>query len=61
MCDRVAVMHRGKIVEIGDTEAICNDPQHSYTQSLISAVPKPDPRLRGSIKRVRYEPEGALV
>ena len=61
MCDRVAVMHRGKIVEIGDTEAICNDPQHLYTQSLISAVPKPDPRLRGSIKRVRYEPEGAPV
>ena len=60
MCDRVAVMHRGKIVEIGETEAICNDPQHPYTQSLISAVPKPDPRLRGSVRRVRYEPEVAL-
>jgi peptide/nickel transport system ATP-binding protein len=61
MCDRVAVMHRGKIVEIGETEAICNDPQHPYTQSLISAVPKPDPRLRGTVKRVRYEPEEALA
>jgi peptide/nickel transport system ATP-binding protein len=61
MCDRVAVMHRGRIVEIGETEAICNDPQHPYTQSLISAVPKPDPRLRGTVKRVRYEPAGALA
>ena len=60
MCDRVAVMHRGKIVEIGDSDAICNDPQHPYTQSLISAVPKPDPRLRGSIRRVRYEPSPAV-
>src|SRR3546814_7766469 len=42
MCDRVAVMYRGRIVEIGGTESICNDPQHPYTQSLISAVPKPD-------------------
>jgi peptide/nickel transport system ATP-binding protein len=61
MCDRVAVMYRGRIVEIGGTESICNDPQHPYTQSLISAVPKPDPRLRGTIRRVRYEPEEALA
>ncbi|MFO1061960.1 MAG: ABC transporter ATP-binding protein [Dongiaceae bacterium] len=59
MCDRVAVMHRGRIVEIGETEAICTDPQHPYTRSLISAVPKPDPRLRGTIKRIRYEPATA--
>jgi peptide/nickel transport system ATP-binding protein len=55
MCDRVAVMHRGRIVEIGETEAICTDPQHPYTRSLISAVPKPDPRLRGTIRRIRYD------
>jgi peptide/nickel transport system ATP-binding protein len=54
MCDRVAVMHRGRIVEIGETEAVCTDPQHPYTRSLISAVPKPDPRLRGTIRRIRY-------
>ena len=47
-CDRVAVMHRGRIVEIGETEQVCDDPQHPYTRSLISAVPKPDPRQRGS-------------
>jgi len=56
MCDRVAVMHRGRIVEIGETGAVCDDPQHPYTRSLISAVPRPDPRLRGSRTRVRYEP-----
>ena len=47
MCDRVAVMHRGRIVEIGDAGQVCDDPQHPYTRSLISAIPKPDPRLRG--------------
>jgi peptide/nickel transport system ATP-binding protein len=56
MCDRVAVMHRGRIVEIGETGAVCDDPQHPYTRSLISAVPRPDPRLRGTRTRVRYEP-----
>ena len=59
MCDRVAVMHRGRIVEIGDTESVCEDPQHPYTRSLISAIPKPDPRLRGTTRRIRYEPEAA--
>jgi peptide/nickel transport system ATP-binding protein len=57
MCDRVAVMHRGRIVEIGETGAVCEQPRHPYTRSLISAVPKPDPRLRGSLSRIRYEPE----
>jgi peptide/nickel transport system ATP-binding protein len=56
MCDRVAVMYRGRIVEIGETGAVCDEPQHPYTRSLISAVPRPDPRLRGTRSRVRYEP-----
>ncbi|MFP9136870.1 ABC transporter ATP-binding protein [Devosia sp. XGJD_8] len=45
-CDRVAVMKNGKIVEIGDVAQICERPQHDYTRQLISAVPRPDPRLR---------------
>ena len=61
MCDRVAVMHRGRIVEIGETGAVCDQPEHPYTRSLISAVPKPDPRLRGSLSRIRYEPEAGAA
>ena len=43
-CDRVAVMRRGQVVEIGDAATICTAPSHPYTQALISAVPFPDPR-----------------
>ncbi len=52
-CDRVAVMYKGEIVEVGDSESICTKPQHLYTQSLLSAVPFPDPLQRDRI-RVRY-------
>jgi peptide/nickel transport system ATP-binding protein len=44
VCDRVAVMYLGEIVEIGETEEIFANPQHPYTEALLSSIPKPDPR-----------------
>jgi ABC-type oligopeptide transport system ATPase subunit len=43
MCDRIAVMYKGKIVEAGGKTDIINQPRHRYTQSLLSAVPIPRP------------------
>ena len=56
-CDRVAVMYRGQVVETGDTDQVCDAPSHRYTQALLSAIPQPDPRLRGMQKRFRYNPQ----
>ena len=51
MCNRIAVMFNGKIVEIAETEELLQNPIHPYTKRLISSIPIPDP----SYKRVRYE------
>src|SRR5207247_9653931 len=46
IADRIAVMYLGKIVEIGTAEQVIRQPQHPYTQALISVVPSPDPRKK---------------
>jgi peptide/nickel transport system ATP-binding protein len=55
MCDRVAVMYRGKIVEVGETDQVVNNPAHDYTRALLSAIPHPDPRDRRIHNRFRYD------
>jgi ABC-type oligopeptide transport system ATPase subunit len=46
MSHRVAVMHMGRIVEMGQSSEVLNRPRHAYTQRLLSSVPIPDPALR---------------
>jgi oligopeptide/dipeptide ABC transporter ATP-binding protein len=55
ICDRLAVMYLGKIVESGESEDVFENPQHPYTRALLSAVPDPDP----AVDRDRIFLEGA--
>jgi peptide/nickel transport system ATP-binding protein len=55
IADRVAVMYVGKLVELASTEDLFRQPKHPYTEALMSAIPKPDPRLRS--KRIILEGE----
>ncbi|MEA3460056.1 MAG: ABC transporter ATP-binding protein [Chloroflexota bacterium] len=56
ICNRIAIMYLGKIVEIGPLREVYSHPQHPYTQALLSAVPVPDPRR----KRKRITPRGEI-
>ena len=55
--DRIAVMYRGRIVEMGPAECVYANPQHAYTKSLLSAIPLPDPREEKNRKRIVYKGE----
>ncbi|MDF1810471.1 MAG: ATP-binding cassette domain-containing protein [Phycisphaerales bacterium] len=53
VCKRIAVMYKGKIVEEGSRDEIIDNPQHRYTQSLLSAVPEPDPHRKA--ERITFD------
>jgi oligopeptide transport system ATP-binding protein len=57
VCDRIAVMYLGKIVETGSEEEVYELPAHPYTQALVSAVPVPDPAQRGAKNEIIVEGE----
>jgi len=65
ICDRIAVMYLGNIVEMGTTEELFAEPQHPYTEALLSAIPEPDPLwegdriiLRGNVPSPLNPPSG---
>jgi oligopeptide/dipeptide ABC transporter ATP-binding protein len=53
MCERIAVMYTGKIVELADSEELLANPLHPYSRALISAVPVPDPRLSRDVIEIK--------
>jgi oligopeptide/dipeptide ABC transporter ATP-binding protein len=64
-CDRIAIMYLGRIVEIGRSEAIYEDPKHPYTKALLRAIPEPDPTRdvprdipRGEVPDAAWPPLG---
>lgn len=54
--NRIAVIHKGKIVELAETEKLFKNPLHPYTRSLISAIPIPNPRLEKKKVLMSYDP-----
>ena len=55
--DRIAVIYKGKIVELAPTEELFKNPLHPYTKALLSAIPIPDPRLEKNKKLLIYNPD----
>lgn len=55
--DRIAVIYKGKIVELANTERIFKNPVHPYTKALLSAIPIPNPRLEKKRKQKIYNPK----
>lgn len=56
ICDRIAVIHKGKIVELAQSEELFAHPLHPYTRALLSAIPQPDPIAERQKKLIVYDP-----
>jgi len=55
--DRIAVMHRGKLLELATSDELYNNPLHPYTKSLLSAIPLPNPEYEKNRHRLTYDPK----
>ncbi len=56
ICDRIAVIHKGKIVELAESEELFAHPLHPYTRALLSAIPQPDPIAERQKQLLVYDP-----
>ena len=56
ICDRIAVIHKGKIVELADSEELFLHPLHPYPKALLSAIPQPDPIAERQKQLLVYDP-----
>ena len=56
ICDRIAVIHKGELVELAESEQLFANPLHPYTQALLSAIPMPDPIAEKQKKLLVYDP-----
>lgn len=56
ICDRIAVIHKGRIVELAESEELFQHPLHPYTKALLSAIPQPDPVEEKKKKLLIYDP-----
>ncbi len=57
ICDRIAVIHKGVLVELAETEKLFAHPLHPYTRALLSAIPLPDPAREKNKKLLVYDPD----
>ena len=56
ICDRIAVIHHGEIVELANTDTLYRNPLHPYTRALLSAIPMPNPAAEKNKKLLVYDP-----
>ena len=61
MCNRIAVMFNGKIVEIAETEELLKNPVHPYTKRLISSIPVPDPTYERKVYDINFDEMDSLI